>query len=755
MSMASVSTSASVAAASMREAASARWRIGLAALLTTAFAAVFVLAPAWDLLGPGRILRWHVSQPSLWQGAIEAVTLYLLLALAVRLRRARWAALAGGAVAWAYLRRHHVDVPALLGVVYVELLLSTGALVLGRARATPDAADHARRFVAGVAAFVLVLLACSAVGFGTPDDAAIIMLVATLAVFAFARTTPATLAFARRLHRSRGAERWILAGALTWMLVLLARSNGVLGHDPMWYGFRPEYVLAPSSSLFEPTGLVAPVFYFPKLYEVLLLPLSAVHDFSVPATLGIAVLAITTLLAWRFLRELRVDGTTALALAPAATSIPALANLSLAPKPDLLAGFLVLFATWCAWRFVRAGRIGDAVLGFAATGLAVSAKLIALPYVGVLGLAAIAATVVRARSGGTFAAAGVREWSVLAVAVVVGVALTARTWLLAGVPTVGPDSLLALWQALGLSLTEPVGTLRWTHPQDWTDVPTLVVDLLLAPAGLPHQIITWSGNVWLWLALSAAAIALATGTRRVLPPQLTALAVPLIATGVMLAIGVRYHVRGGDGNYLIAPLLVAMVLFGAAAGRAVRSSGLLRRALTAAALAFALFHAGYSFTNAAWGTPGTRAFDLDFTRSPLDTKALRAKTLRDAGLEPVAERLRALPPGTRVVGYTAPGAGFWLPARYEGIETISYARPEYLESAAAFTRFLALARIDFVLLPRDRADTDHAPPDPVHASVIDAMNALERDPRVRVHDTPRFRLFDVSAVFPNDAEARS
>ena len=65
----------------------------------------------------------------------------------------------------------------------------------------------------------------------------------------------------------------LLVVALGW----LAKSNHLHSYDPLWYGLRPEQVLAPTASFFDVTGLVSPVYYFPKLYELLIAPLSAMR----------------------------------------------------------------------------------------------------------------------------------------------------------------------------------------------------------------------------------------------------------------------------------------------------------------------------------------------------------------------------------------------------------------------------------------------------------------------------------------------
>src|SRR5262249_21196688 len=105
-------------------------------------------------------------------------------------------------------------------------------------------------------------------------------------------------------------------------------------------------------------------------------------------------------------------------------------------------------------------------------------------------------------------------------AAIVAIFVTARTWLLAGVPMVGPEPLVALFAKLGMTLKPPVGLLAGATPDGWDALPALIVDQLFRPQQLKHMVITWIGNVWLYLFAIALAAPLlirrpASGASRV------------------------------------------------------------------------------------------------------------------------------------------------------------------------------------------------------------------------------------------------
>ncbi len=717
-------------------------RIPVIALATIASAAIaaLILVPALDLAAPGRILHWHVSQASYREGLLEAIVLYAVVLAGFSLSaRKVGLAIAGIAIAL-YLRRHHVDAPALAALVYFEALFAAGASTLALLRADNGVTERLLQFVAGLCMVALVLLASSLAGYGRPDDLLWVAALGSAVVLVATRRQPVSFEAARRVTAMRGSARALALALGIWFVVLLARTNHTTGYDPLWYGFRPEHVLAPDRSLFDETGLVAPVFYFPKLYELVLMPLSAASDFSFPLAYGIYLLAFGAWLAYAFARQLGADTRFALCAAALVATLPAIANMALAPKPDLLAGVLVVAVAALLHRALAERAWAPALYGGAAGALAIQAKLVAIPYVGALVLAALGAAALLAwRERRAWTRPDRASSLVFAASLVVTAALVARTLVLAGVPTIGPDALMSVWTALGFELKDPVGTLDWTRPQDYGDLPQLTADLLLFPTRLDHIVITWIGNAWLWLAVYAVLAALVLRRRVALDARAIVLSAPVLAVGMLLALGVAYHYRGGDGNYLIAPLALGSIVTVACAAAVMRERPMLELSAFAGIVAACAFHALFSFANAAWSTPGTRSIDADFTRSPIDTRHLRRDELVAAGLAEFENWLRTAPRQLRVIGYAErEDQAYWLSARYESLGNLQFMRPELVYDAAGFARLLDLAAIDVVLLPKAFDPRRHA------RAVFDHAAVLAQRPGVVTRDFGAFLAYDLT-----------
>lgn len=725
-----------------------RANVCLFALLLSAFA--FVAVPPYQLIGPGPF-DWHVQTPRFWQGGLEALVLVALIAagFAADGRMARFGLIVLPAAF--YLRRHAVDVPLLIDLAYLEIVIGLGMAMRRALQREParTGEDYLQAFVLGFLAWSLAAWTLSAFGLGSIVQLRWLTLLAAVAA-CFGRTAPLTLYAWRRLHRQERAARLWCGVLAAWLLVLFARSNVVVGYDPLWYGLRAEQVLVSGHSLFEPLGLVSPVHYFPKLYEAFLLPVSRLHDFSVIDGVTLLLLPLILLACLALMRRIAVPARAQWPALALVVTVPALANTAIGPKPDVIATLFVLLAALAALDFAARRSSAAALWMLACAGLACLAKLTAIPYAAALILATLAcAWRSPAPGGGAAASPGATRTAAIALAatLLVGGLVTARTWLLAGVPTIGPDPLVSLWRTFGMELHEPAGTLRWTYPTRWSELPAVVFDVLWRPHhDLQHMVITWIGNVWLWLALVAVLARFACGTR--ISQRTGATRLPLfalIATGLYVFLGVGTGVRGSDGNYFLFALVPAIVVAaGAAFGRLESQPRLLAAAL-ACLPAFVAFQASYAFASAGWNA-GTLAFDGRLNRPWQDLPPRKRQALDSTGLSRIGQYLAELPGSPRVVGSTAHSAGRWLAARYESIPQIAIARPQYFESAAAFRRFLAAQRIGYLILPLPEEKENTQQSEVVPDVVVAAATDLQALPGCRRVEDRRYYLLDFSRV---------
>lgn len=672
----------------------------LTAMAIIAIGVAFIVIPGWQLLDPGPF-KWHIAQPAFWQGGTEALVLFGLLALAQLLPTRSGRLTFTLVLAELYLRRHAVDAAAIVDIVYFEICIGLGALVFrlsGNARPR-SIADYVQSFVLGLCVWSVCAWSISAIGLGSLHDLRWMSLLVLVPAI-MARSRPWCVFMSQRVDAMPKVAR-VCAGILFgWFLVQFARSAVAIDFDGLWYGLRGQYVLVGSGSAFASSGLVSPVFYFPKLYELFLIPLSGLGSSTVIC--GVTLL-IGTMLAATSYEILKRLGLKQQAMCFAGVvlcmTVPAIANQLLQSKGDILATLLLAFAWIKASEFVASRNRASLIWFFGLMLLATQARLSAIPFAGAMTIAVALACLLQRPNAMSPTRQETRlAWVGLGLILVTSAFVTARTLLLAGMPTIGPDPLFKLWQILGFHLKYPAGTLHWSYPKDWSDIFPLLTDFLFRPERLGHIEISWVGNVWVWLAVVAGLAFLVLRRRSSLPASMSRIGFGLIAATIMLMLFWGYQIRGGDGNYFIAGLLPAVLLGVAAAWSSVTATTKARIALVTCIGAFSLFQAAYSFMSAAW-TPGTRPFDLSFRRGVQEFRSRQHAMLNYSGLSRIGEYLRHQHGTIHVVGYVDKEPGFVLPATFEGLADISYSRPELVGDHALFMKFVISTKVKYLIMP--------------------------------------------------------
>ena len=723
--------------------------IGLAFIIF-ASALLMNLATAWGLLNSGPFL-WAVAQPKSWQGGLEAMLLCIFVAAGF-LANSRWALFLLVLVPTAlFARRHAFDLALLIDVLYLEIMVALGFRIQRwfAPAAQPSSIGYLYAFTTGLVAWSLCAWSASAFSLGSIQQLRWLTLALALLAAIGPRGSPTLVQFLfQRMRASPASVRIWCAALAGWLLVLFARSKVAIGYDVQWYSLQPEHVLVPNHSIFEPLGLVSPVHYYPKLYEMWLLPLSSTGDSSVLSGMTILITVLFLFACRQLMRDINLDKSMQMPVLALIATLPAFANSAYEAKPDVIATFFILLAAMAAARFIRQPTLGAASWLATGAALACASKLTAVPYAGCLLLVAMFVGWRNRTRGDSEPGMPLQPGLVTALLTLPVVAFViARTWLLAGMPTIGPDPLVELWELFGLTLRAPAGTLHWARPQDWMDVPQLLLDALFRPKQLPHIVISWTGNVWLWFVVISLSAALFIRSRS--PPFALANRLPMIVLTLLfaiLAIGIRYMERGGDGNYFLFGLIPAIILASASVSRQLTGSPMLMKSVLVCIPAFVLFQTGYAFISGAWA-PGTRAMDANFSTPVKGMRASHARQADYYGLTGIANYLKGLPGDPRVVGLVEIPALFILPARYEDLAFVSYSRPEYLGSAATLLSFMHDQQICCIVLPMKNLDT---PVDSNMFAASDAEGILRQIPAAKLLIDRGYFMVDASAASEAD-----
>lgn len=712
-------------------------------LLVTGIACITITG--WELIVPGPF-DWHIAQPQFWQGGIEALVLIGLLGAAQLLRHRALRIGLTLILAELYLRRHAVDAAVLVDLFYLELTIALGAFVMHHcgSKRPHEIPGYLASFVIGLCTWSVCAWTLSAIGFGSLHDLRWMTLLLLIPAVA-TRSRPWIVFVNARVETMPRIGRFCAGVLLAWFLVQFARSAVAIGFDSLWYGLRGQYVLVGGGSAFAPSGLVSPVYYFPKLYELYLVPLSGVGSSSVVVGMTLLIGTLLAAAAYHLLKLLGVRQSALCLLGVAACiSVPAIGNQLLETKGDILAALLLTFAWIKAAQFVSTRAYAALIWMAGLLLLATQARLSAIPFAAAISVATLVAYLLQPTAPTQSQRQELRlAWTSLGLIVVVSTFVTVRTLLLAGMPTIGPDPLFKLWQWLGFHLKFPAGTLQWSFPKDWSDILPLMTDYLFRPQRLPHIQITWVGNVWVWLAVMTLFAMLLMRKRPGLPAGVVRPGLGMVLAGLILMLCWGYQIRGGDGNYFIAGLMPAILLGFAAVWCTLSTFPKSRAAFVACIGAFCLFQSGYGFMSAAW-TTGTRPFDLVLDRSVREFRQREWWIWNYYGIAHIADFLRTQPGAVHVVGFVDADPGFALPAMFEGLVDISFERPQLVEDRELFLRFLAETRVKYLIMPNTQNKSTSNTAESVSPMITKLTRQLATIQARHVITDASYDMYDVS-----------
>jgi hypothetical protein len=718
-----------------------RWKSAVFLVALVVSAAVFVTVPIWELAHYKSTL-WIVTLPQSWQGGIEGIALAIVLVASQRLpnTRARLAVLF--MVSELYLRRHGVDVSIFVDLLFIEMLIALGGSIqrwIG-VHQPLTIEIYLRNFFLGLVGWSACAWTLSAVDHGSLNELRALSLI--LAVVGFStKPRPFCVFVYNRIATKPLAARYACALLFTWLLVLCAKTDATIGFDPLWYGLRGDRVLLDHGSVYHSLGLASAVHYFPKLYEMLLLPVSGIGSSSIISGISLMMFVLLMATAYALTRRIGINRwDVRFAAVAACATLPAIANPALDPKPDTLAALLLLIGWLNASAFVQSRRLSAAMWSLSALILSTQAKLTAVPFAGII---VLTATWLVLRDRRTLSRESTPERraaiAVLILAVVVTTFVTARTIVLAGMPTIGPDAFFHLWKSIGFELKPPAGTLQWTFAPNWSDMPSLAVDLLFRPQWLDHILITWTGNIWLWCGFVALVASLLWRAPKPSSTATSTIGKALMLAGLLVMFGFGYLIRGSDGNYFIAAVVPAILLGTGALQRALASLSSTRTLGAICFFAFVAFQATYSFLSSSW-IPGTHPLDANFHRSLHDFRQYSRALMEQNGLGVIEHYLRHLKHSARVLDCVEESISMRLPARVESVETMAYSRPDYVESQTAFLDFIVRDKIEFLIVPNGDDEGRCSR----FEAVGPAIKTLIGDVSVRAIPDEKYTMYDLS-----------
>ena len=673
-----------------------------------ALSAILAYFPLHSLFVDGP-LHWQIHGARFKQGGIEALGFAAVLAVACLFARTVLVrSLALCVIGLLYLRLHYVDIPLITGLAYVEAILAIGKLLAGGWRRDGEN-EHAfmLHLICGIGAYSILIAALSVCHLAYPGVLYATVLCLGLLAALITRQVPYAYLAVRNGLSGGWVERLVFALLYMTMLVMAAKTHLVNDYDSEWYGLRSAYVLGQGGSIFANLGLAHFVFYYPKLYEALILPLFAFPDSSYAAALNIVFYVCILYVVHDMVT--RVIGRQPLvALITLVTAwVPVVIYTALLVKPDLLTALALLIAARYLVCYVTDGMLGDGLVGAAALAIALCVKLSAIPFGGVMFIVSaliLVTSVARAMTrgaGGSSANFPMPQLTAVMLGTAAFAVFTLRTYLITGVPYVAPDFLKDAFESLGFTEHFPYADFPskaigggWHF--DWQSF-AIPYDALMQPSKLGHIAFSWIGNIYVLTAVIAiSSFGVWRKHREFLRPFLF-LCVPLfLLTLVFITFLGRVH--GGDGNYYVFPIIFFTTLSAASlqyAQPVFRGWAIAALLLSTASNCYAWFGS----TPQWYG--GTAPYSTDLLKSTLDSDPAWESGLENDGLGNIAATMKQASGDGHC---TALGDGdeytlFKLPCAVESAQTLAGLSSMYFTDTRALSSYISQARFDFLVVP--------------------------------------------------------
>jgi hypothetical protein len=690
-----------------------------ALVLIGLLAAVCIAVPAYVFLG--RIYSWHLKQPETVQGGIELIVVFVILALAAVLPGSRRiCTIVFALVAALYLQLHSILLPAITAWLLLECLMHTGRAVQ-RVLRTGDWQDHQiraclGRFVIGAASWMAGALIFSAFGLGSIPYLRFYTFALAMICGYAAPGTPLITILIRRFEQLHSKDKLLFAFLLVLILTQFGKAN--YGND--FYGLRPERILTGAHSLFDDLKLLHFVYYYPKQFEMLTLPLANLNHGTFIIPFNVVLLALGLLAIFQIARDLNLGRTGALLVTGLAGSIPALSNMGSTAKPDTLLSVYAFISVVYLWKWCKERSALDLAYGLAALfGMSVT-KITAYAYAPLLAVGFLFVGWWLRHSDKRLAHASNRNIGrtasilVITIAALACAGLVLRTWILTGIPTM--PAFGDQWQMLGLSPKYPWSVSGFVYGgvpiENVKEFLIYFCRLLFNPQGYPHYLMVWPGNAGFFASCAIAILAAIRALRGRRQAGFLLACMPILLGGIFMACVVRTPPQGvTDGNYYAVPVVLTILC---AAGMVATTSGRTRALLTACTFGFILLQLPIMFVSHWSWHPGTQAFSLSLTKPLVDRKAESEARLKKAGAWEIEEYLRRNPRGL-CVGFSngEEDALHTLSCIHEDFEQSGGPYWPLFASKAAFRRYLDWAHPDLFIMPKNLSYRPCGPGTPI------------------------------------------
>jgi len=515
------------------------------------------------------VYGWHIEQPAVVEGGIMLIVFIIITTLCIEFFKEKAFAMLF-IFACIYLALNAVIIPFIVVYIYFESLNFIGSAAVSIKK--KDLSNCiTTNFVCGVAMWGAGAILLSLIGYGGFNHLRWLTLALVFVGLILNHRKKHKLmivSFSDFIKNECTSTLSALLSSISvfFILGLTAKSNSSFDFDSIWYGLRPEQVLIGQNSFFDNLGLTSFVYFYPKLMELLFVPVSNLGDYSFIIIANIFVLilmmvAINKFICFMFPTK-QNTASFKLSIILLLVSMPATANIAATAKPDILGIFFIVAAWYFFVSAVYEKRHSQLLFSLLSIFFAASTKPTFLLWGGILFIFVFLHVVYclikrtfRLNDIITFKESGVLVIIITSMLTLFGIHY--RTFLLTGFPyyPIG----VRYFSILGFEPRNQFFFAEWgfitpglTSPADMI---FRLYQFTFNPSQLGHVIILWTSS---FIAILIIAFALYFCKKKIWNENLLV----FFATLSSLIIAIAYALTLGmpDGNYFVAPLIISQLM---------------------------------------------------------------------------------------------------------------------------------------------------------------------------------------------------
>ncbi|MGG1637084.1 hypothetical protein [Paenibacillus sp. NRS-1760] len=657
-----------------------------------------------------KVYKWQLAQPESINGLLELFIVAIIFCVIIFIIKSRWSTLLIIIVCGIFLQIHGVLLSAMLCLIYFESIMSIGRSSISFLFKKKERnLEYLSYFLVGLLIWSFVSIVSSLFGFGGINDLRIVTIILVLISFINGFNTPFVVHIFKKYKTLTKYEKLPASFLLLLILIQFAKSNTLLANefDSVWYGLRPEAVLVGGDSFFDNLGFLSFVHFYPKLFELFLLPMSNLGSYKYILSVNVMILSILMYLMIYFFKEMKTNKVVSLFYTCLIASTPVISNMASTAKSDISSTFLLVLGVYYIWNWILETskpnvNIKSEYLWFATIAFVLSlggkpTSIVYVPFI-ILGLALyIIINKKEFKHNNLINIVGfnLRVFVLFVLSLLVYLGVCYRTYKITGFPIY--PTLGNLWSHLGFEGKYPhilknVGEFaasfeirsfitRWYH-------------MFFDPQPFGHVIMLWIGNLS-FLLVGLFILIFGFKIKSIEKNNFLFLVSPICLLGIYYATIIP---NGGDGNTYMVPLILGMI------GLLTFMHSLLvqyNKMLLISLLLFIPIQTLVMFVSHPSWSYGMSPVNFTY-KDVNNTKEIKNKMFEYHGLSEIEKYLNNTGSMDRCIGY---GDDYLLNQLACGMETVNASGNDYLGNSKIFSdlkslnEYITWSKVKYIILP--------------------------------------------------------